>query len=375
MTREELETAAAVFDYSIQPQILDRSTVEKRLEESQADYDAEHAYIPETYGSFAEYLTKMFTLPNENLQYTFYDLTGDGEKELLIGENGAYRYWVTLRDGETLEQLVMDTYLCEGGMEERYSTHEIYESHIYVAPVSPSVIDDIGAERTILTVLIRNKDQWTVGPTDYEQTPITEADAKAIMEHYPRMELDWEPLMEYPISEGQTLGEYIEAKDVRISQDELLQIYKDKLNGMKDMYYSHYRILDINGDGVDDLLLKGENDSLIGNTDFYWMAMTYRYGRTVNFESDFYLCEDGVLDHVSTRHDLAPGVEINGHQFKRCIGLDDELLEFVAYNKATASWQGDWHNEVPMTEEEANTILAKYPRIDQGMRPIEELLE
>ena len=47
---------------------------------------------------------------------------------------------------------------------------------------------------------------------------------------------------------------------------------------------------------------------------------------------------------------------------------------FLAYNKATASWQGDWYNEVPMTEAEANAILTKYPRIDQGMRPISELL-
>ena len=159
-----------------------------------------------------------------------------------------------------------------------------------------------------------------------------------------------------------------------LREKQLLEIYKNKLNGMKDMYYSHYRILDINGDGVDDLLLKGEGDSYIGNTDYYWMAMTYRYGRTINFESDFYLCEDGVLDKVSTRYDLGPGVEINGHQFKRFIGLDDEILEFVAYNKATASWQGDWHNEIPMTEDEATAILAKYPHIDQGMRPISELL-
>ncbi len=194
------------------------------------------------------------------------------------------------------------------------------------------------------------------------------------MAQYPRIELEWKPVMEYPISEDQTLGEFIEAKDVRLSQDELLQIYKDKLNGMKDMYYSHYRILDINGDGVDDLLLKGKNDALIGNTDFYWMAMTYRYGRTVNFASDFYLCEDGVLEHAETRHTGGIGVEIDGHEFMRYTGLEKEVLEFVAYNKATASWQTDWWDEEPISEEEANTILAKYPRIDQGMRPISELL-
>ena len=195
------------------------------------------------------------------------------------------------------------------------------------------------------------------------------------MAHYPRVELDWNPLMEYPISAEQTLGEYIDEKDVRVSQAELMEIYKNKLNSMKDMYYSHYRLMDINGDGVEDLLLKGKGDSYIGNTDYYWMAMTYRYGRTVNIASDFYLCENGVLEHVETRNDIgSPGTEINGHQFQRYSGLETDELDFVAYNKATASWQGDWWNEKPLTEAEANAVLEKYPRIDQGMRPISELL-
>jgi len=376
ITKEQLEAIADLFDYSIEPKSVDRDIVESRLAESEEAYQAEHVYTPETYGSFADYLTKMYTLPYKDLQYTFYDLTGDGEKELLIGENGSYRYWVTLRDGEIHERMVSDTYLCEGGTEERYDTYEIYETHIYVAPVSPSVVDDIDAERTVLTILKRNKDQWTVGPTEYEQTPITEADAREIMSHYPRVRLDWKPLMEYPIEEGATLGEYIEARDVRLSRDELLEIYRNKLNGMKDMYYSHYRILDINGDGVDDLLLKGEGDSYIGNTDYYWMAMTYRYGRIVNLVSDFYLCEDSVLERVEKRHDIGgEGVEIIGHQFQRLTGLEIENLGFVAYNKSTASWQGDWWNEIPLTEAEADTILSKYPRADQGMRPISEFLD
>ena len=96
ITKEQLEAVADLFDYSIKPKSVDRNIVESRLLETETAYQTENAYTPETYGSFTEYLTKMYTLPYKNLQYTFYDLTGDGEKELLIGENGAYRYWVTL---------------------------------------------------------------------------------------------------------------------------------------------------------------------------------------------------------------------------------------------------------------------------------------
>ncbi len=94
------------------------------------------------------------------------------------------------------------------------------------------------------------------------------------------------------------MGDYLEEKDVRVSQEQLLEIYKKKLTDMKDIYFSHYRILDINGDGVDDLLLKSENASSIGSgTDYYSMAMTYRYGRIVNlrFAFDFYLCENELI--------------------------------------------------------------------------------
>ena len=78
---------------------------------------------------------------------------------------------------------------------------------------------------------------------------------------------------------------------------------------------------------------------------------------------------------METRHSGGFGVEIDGHQFLRCIDMDTVVLDFVAYNKSTASWQGDWWNEVPLTEEEADTILSKYPRADQGMRPISEFLD
>ena len=384
MTREELEAAAAVFDYSIQPQILDRTAVEKRLEESNKAREAENIYVPETYGSFVDALKACYTLPNELAQYAFYDLTGDGEEELLTSSlgNGAITGWYTIQNGEIREDFGISYYLCEGRVIEVYYPDPELDrgQHDYFHAYSETEWTRNTSEERFgewITTLCHADGVWEKNLDFHglEQASISADEAQSIMAKYPRIELEWKPVMEYPISEEQTLREYIEAKDVRVSQDELLQIYKNKLGGMKDMYYSHYRILDINGDGVDDLLLKGKNDALIGNTDFYWMAMTYRYGRTVNFGSDFYLCEDGVLEHVETRHSGGIGVEKNGHQFIRCSEFEEETLDFVVYNKATASWQTDWWDEEPISEDEANAVLAKYPRIDQGMRPISELLD
>ena len=123
---------------------------------------------------------------------------------------------------------------------------------------------------------------------------------------------------------------------------------------------------------MDDLLLKGENDTFARNRDFYWLALTYRYGVVKVFASDFYLCEDNVLERVETRN-TGIGIEKDGHEFLRCDGLETEVLDLVVYNKSNVSWYGDWGDETPISEEEANAILAKYTRIDQGMRPISEL--
>ena len=382
MTKEQLEMVADVFDYSIQPQILDREAVMEKLAESDAAHDAETAYEPETYTNFSEVLISRYVLPNNRAQYTFFDLTGDGVEELLLDEDGdgAIDEWHTIQDGEVQWFWGNNTFLCNGYVLEQYlpdSERDDYAQYYYRKADSDTAWMDLDYESMGEWIgglsLIGGK--WTFMPefNSPDTEEVTEEEALSFMAQYPRISLDWKSVMNYPLSEDQTLSDYLNEKDVRVSDAELLDLYKTYLNERENMHYSHYRILDINGDGVDDLLLKRENDALLGNTDYYCLALTYRYGIVTGFASDFYLCEDGVLEHVDTRHAGGFGVEKDGHEFLRCDGLETEVLDFVAYNKSTASWQTDWWDNIPITEEEANAILAKYPRIDQGMRPISEL--
>lgn len=386
LTKEQLEGLADLFDYSIKPQILDRARVEKKLAESDKTHDGETAYVPPTYGSFVEALKSTYAKPSKS-RYTFYDLTGDGEDELLIDISGygTIDQWFTVLDGEVQWFWGNDCYLCEGMVLEQYMPdpeRENYAQHYYQKADSNTAWMDTDPESSgeYIGVLMLTDGQWTYKPElhSQEEKILSEEEVRAFMAKYPRIELDWKPVMDYPISENQTFRDYLNKKDVRVSDEELLEIYKKYLREQEEkgyMHYTHYRILDINGDGVEDLLLKGRDDSFTGVTDYYWMALTYRYGIIEGIVGDFYLCEGGVLEKVETRFAGGFGVEKNGHQFMRCSGFEKEYLDFVVYNKATASWQTDWWDEEPITEAEADAIVNRYPRIDQGMRPIEELLK
>lgn len=364
MTKAELESIADQFDYSVQPKEVNKAVVEEKLAVAEAAYQAEHAYVPETYTDFSDYLKKNVYIPDESRQYAFSDLTGDGVDELLLGRDGAFFYWLSMENGEVVENVYGDTYLCKGNILEQYVAPDMYgdiERHTYSKPENGGYGDKIVAVERVGNQWYRSYDIY-----ERDKTEISHDEAAAIIAKYPRTQLDWKPLMDYPLDEsGLTLGSYLKAKDVQPSDDELLRIYKDCLSG-QDSFYTHYRIMDINGDGVKDLLRSGDGDQ-------YWDIVTYRYGNLQLLPTmGFYLCENNVMEQIEL-FNKEEGVEIEGTSFFRCNGFQQEMLDFAAYNKATASWQSDYFG-TPMSEADAKAILAKYSRVDQGMQPISQLL-
>lgn len=332
------------------------------------------AYPP--YGSFTDYLKNNTYRNSPKHQYSFYDLNGDGSEELVLGYNGSISQCLTEENGDIVSKMFGRFYLCEGSVIEiSYLSEDYfdYEEHYYYTPVSNTAVfsPDWQGTGKKLDGLIRKQNQWyRVTEENFlnVETPISDAEAKAILVQYPRMDLDWRPLTEYPLDgEGYTLGNHLKEKDVRVSDVELLGIYKDFLANEADDFYTHYRILDINGDSVDDLLLSGDGQ-------FFWTVLTYRYGTITTVPVlDFCLCENNILVEKSLDYQEG-GIEVESQRFMRCNEFETETLAYIAYNKATASWQSDYYG-TPMDEAEVNAILEKYPRIDQGMQLISQLLD
>lgn len=374
ITKEELTTIADLFDYSISPKEVDRAAVEEKLAEAEAAYQLEHTYVPEVYGGFSDYLKDTVSIYQEGLRYTFYDLSGDGDDDLLLGRSDGSMYeWAAMVDGQVKSCHVTDLFLCEGRVLHNVDDFGAYydqETHMYYSPVSDTALldPDTGLGKPFLN-LQRTQDQWRKGEdfVKFTTTEITEVEARDLMARYPHMELDWKPLMDYPLdAEGTTLGDWLNAKDVRLSREALWEVYADYLREKKDLHYTHYRILDVNGDGVEDLLLSGDGEK-------YWTIRTYRYGIVYPITSmDFYLCEDGILERAYNQY-ISEGVEEERHHFLRLTGFRRLELDLVVYNKATASYQSDIHG-TPVPKEAAEATLAKYKRIDQGMLPISDLL-
>ena len=155
---------------------------------------------------------------------------------------------------------------------------------------------------------------------------------------------------------------------MRVSDDELVQIYADFLNAKETMYYTHYRLLDVNGDGVMDLLVSGDGEK-------YWNVLTYRYGFVSSVASmDFYICEDGILERCYTQLIAGGGgAEQEYHQFLKLRDFQREVLDYLIYDKATDTYYADKIGTV-IPRDEAEAILAQYTRIDQDMHPISQLL-
>jgi len=134
----------------------------------------------------------------------------------------------------------------------------------------------------------------------------------------------------------------------------------------------NYALIDIDEDGVEELLLQCVNLlSYNGDKNSFFAIHTMQDGEVcVLFSakgSNLYLCEGGVVDRSFT----------NEHNYYRFLP-EFQSLDSVFYNTKDGQWFLDedgirsQFTSVAISEEEAKAIIAQYPHIDMEFRPVSE---
>ncbi len=381
--RVGLEKLADAFDYSIQPQDVDLATLQPKLDADQKASDERMKAVETTYAGFTEFLLEnAHYIPTRH--YAFCDLDGDGAEEMLLGGPGV-EYTRILHDdqGEVHEHgwfcefrllenggfLAYTTYSGEEGTEISYRFYPTMANGNAMRFDYSGNGPQLRHEDSERGVICKNG-VWRTS-TSLQDTGIViqENEAQAILAQYPERELDWQPVWDYPIdTSGRTIGDELSSRKLPQTEAEYISFYAEGAEkGHVWLWdqHTHFALLDLNSDGILDLLLSSDGTS----TDF---AFTWKYGRAVSMSGYFsYLCEENVMceEYIQSADD---GADLHHYTFTQFEGNTEVTLADIQQNKASGIWT-DLLTGSTITPEEAQSILDQYPRVELDMRPIAEL--
>jgi len=210
--REFLETLCEAFDFTYETSQVDPAKAdelyqeqlqrEARGENDRIKYTVNHDY-PNTYEGIIDYMVN--EIKYTGLNYALIDVDGDGVEELLLqcvnlltydGDKNSFFYIYTMRDGEACEVFYVsrsNLYLCQGSVFERSWTNS--DAHYYYRFLPEfECLEYVGYNT--------QDGQWYTDNdgdrTNASRLAITEEEAKAIIAKYPRMDIEFRPVSEFP---------------------------------------------------------------------------------------------------------------------------------------------------------------------------------
>ena len=362
MTRAALEQLAELFDLSIQPHPTTMEQVEKYKADAEAAYEAERAAERAEheekyalgYQAFVNYRLEKVHTP-ESLSYILYDLNGDGVDELII--NG----WdiLSMKDGESYRYFNLNEAVliagkfvpCEKGVFEVYTSLDIFQMFQYnYYQANPE-----SAEFLTGVVYDTKTDKWyrsLDGGTENTQ-PISEAEARGIMDAHPQEEIQWLPLVKF--GQPYTYVAYSDPYAAYIAN------VLDRFSNGEDFTYT---LMDLNGDGVQELIIKMPDAQNMGiYTILNGEIKDYAFGVT-------YICEGNILEECEIWDDT--GRRYYG--FYRCGAEEAEFIEKVVRDPYTLYWGHAFAGQDGKTirEDQAWEIINSYKHIDLTMKSFTE---
>lgn len=214
MTDRDIELVAEALDFSVKPSKPDMAAAREKLEASEAAWLAEEEKRQESYvdpwvkENYQELIESLRQDIDFEYTYGFADLNGDGAEELLIGnitmirdagedEKSCFTDIFTMKDGKTTLYFTASaaTYLCENNGLACISKVPNDWYGFYTTGEN----GEAWGKYEYLTYN-NTEGKWFFGP-EGEPWPreITEEEAVAIMDSYPRILMEMKPISEYPM--------------------------------------------------------------------------------------------------------------------------------------------------------------------------------
>ena len=382
MTQSALEQVSEQFDFSIQPHPADMTKVDALMEAAQAAYEAERAaaaenlytkgyeqYIQQKLEKAAAHSTRM----RDGLFYSLYDLNGDGVMELFPGRRATLWEILSMRDGKAYQYADFDNLslisvlhftICEDHVLELEKMKDnIAEIRYYFRAEAEGL--------TYLEGLEKVEDSWYSLPVPPAEDPmaevrteITEQQAQAIIASYVPLETQpqWQQMKRY--------GEPVKP----IPWTDPYAIYiAEALEWLEDAGKLTYTLMDLNGDGIQELIARDTWTTQAGSTEPVYVLSVHTIVdgeliivQEVHGMTD--VCEGGILMY---------GEEDGTHyEFYRMKGTELELIEMIYQDRIQKYWVRAVEGENPQSsncsEETARSYIAQYHPIELNMKPFSE---
>ena len=372
MTSAVLEEISELFDLSIKPGTVDMAQVEQLLSKARADYEAEQAakiaeqiekheskYV-EGYQEYVNYRLETAYRP-ERMSYLLYDVNSDGTDELIIQSSTI----LSMKDGTSYKYFDINEvkiagatfYPCEGNTFEL--CHELFAMHQYYFYRAEAE----GASFITGVIHDTNEDIWyrslSGGSYDENIEQISAEEAQKIRDSYTRVEIDMLPLQKY--------GQEVTSVNYKHPYSKYIA---GKLDRYEEAPNYQYALLDVNGDGIEELITRDYEIQTTDQTFYLLQIHSIKDGKLWDMGMDYftYVCEGGILENTENFDDSAY------HYFYRCTENGVEPIEKVVRDPITLYWGHALAGQdgKTVTEEKAKSILNSYKRLELDWKPFAE---
>lgn len=389
MSQKVLEEIGEHFVLDIRPQAVDMNQVAvlqaeaeelKAAEDAKREEAAQNAYT-QGYEAYIQYeldKTAGNTRQQDSLYYSLYDVNGDGIDELLSSGKKNVNEILSLRDGESYQYAdffkmnlfgIWQMTVCQDNVLALYDL--LSERYWYFLRAEADGVSYLeGLEKEYGSdVWYSLPEQPPASPQKPVKVEITAEQAQAIQDSYV-------PLEDQP--ERQQMKRYGEPVKQIPWTDPYARYIAEILEQYSDPENFTYTLMDLNGDGVKELITNDAWTIPAGQQEAeYSLAIhTIVDGEVVTVsEHDFNgVCEGGIFMHKGKDHETDDYYTY--FDFYRMEGTQMKMIEKVCQDPFDLYWgrvlygdSGPDLSHAPCSEEEAMEFINAYKPIELPMKP------